>query len=96
MGREDRGPLVLRRLAAHGEMIPVHRIETRIAIPGFVEMDAVGTLLEQSLGAHRVVAQPVIGAVGDDGIDRLLAGDRLGQCARLRLAADGLGIHLRR
>ena len=59
-------------------------------------MDPVGGLLQQRLGAHGIVAQSVIGAVGHHRIDRLLPGERPGQRARLCLATDRLGIHLGR
>ena len=96
MRREDRRPVVRRRVAAHREVVPVHRVEARIAVPRLVEVDPVAGFREQRLGAHGVVAQAVVGAVGDDRVDRLLVGDRLRERARLRLRADRLGIHLRR
>ena len=94
--REDRRALVRRRVAAHREVALVHRVEARVAVPRFVHVDAVARLAEQRLHARRVVAKAVVGAVGDDGVHGLLAGDLLRQRAGLGLRLDRLRIHLRR
>ena len=49
-----------RRVAAHREVIIVHRVEARVAVPGFVEVDPIAGFLEQRLRAHGVVAQAVV------------------------------------
>ena len=67
---EDRRALVVLRVAVHGVAVPVDRIEARVGVPGLVEVDAVDGGIEQLLHASRVVAQPVVGGVGDDRVDR--------------------------
>ena len=51
MRRENRRAVLRmrRRVAAHREAIAVHRIEARVAVPRFVEMDAVDALREPRL-----------------------------------------------
>ena len=96
MGGEDRRPLVLRRVAAHREVVFVHRVEARVAVPRLVHVDPVAGFREQRLHPRRVVAQAVVGAVGDHRVHRLLPGDLLRQRARTGLRLDRLGIHLGR
>ena len=55
VGREHRRPVrrVAGRIAAHGETVAVHRIEARVAVPGFVEVDAVDALRRAAPGPRR-------------------------------------------
>src|SRR5208337_1512523 len=57
---------------AHCEPVPVDRVEPGIGVPGLVEMDAVHALPEQPLDLCRMVAEAVVGRVGDDRMDRYL------------------------
>ena len=70
-GKDGRA-LVLFRIAAHGEVIFIHRVETRIAVPCLVEVDAVHAFIEFRLDLRRIVAKSVIGAVRDDRIGGLV------------------------
>src|SRR5262245_54886990 len=69
MCRKDRGTLVVLGVTVHGVTIPVKRIETRIGVPGFVEMDAIHARIQQLLHTLRVVAEAVVGGIGDDRVD---------------------------
>ena len=65
------GPCVVLRIAVHRVAVAVERIEARVGVPGLVEVDPVDARVEQLLDAPRVVAEPVVGGVGDDRVDRL-------------------------
>lgn len=69
---EHRGPgcVVIVRAAMHREAVLVQRVEPRVAIPGFVEVQAVYALAQQLFDPGDVVGQAVVGGVGDDGMDR--------------------------
>ena len=53
MRGEDRGAVVRRRVAAHREVVTVHRVEARVAVPGLVEVNPVAGFLEQRLARAR-------------------------------------------
>ena len=72
MRGEDRRALVILRIAVHRMPIAIERIEPRVRVPGFVEMDAVDARVEQLLHALRVVAQAVVRGVRDDRVDGAL------------------------
>ena len=67
---EDRRTLVILRIAMHRMPVAIQRIEARVRIPGFVEMDAIDARIEQLLHAFRVVAKAVVGGVRDDRVHR--------------------------
>jgi hypothetical protein len=61
---------VVRRIAAHRVATAVQRIEARVGVPRLVEMNAIDAGAEQLLHATGVVAQAVVGRVGDHRVDR--------------------------
>ena len=67
------GPLWSLRVAVHRVAVAVERIEARVGVPGLVEVNPIDARIEQLLDAPRVVAEPVVGGVGDDRIARLVA-----------------------
>src|SRR6187549_3202773 len=73
-------------IAAHGQAVAVQRIETRIAIPGLVQVDAIDALCEALFHLRRVVTHAVVGAVGEHAVDRTLVVRIPGQ----RVGRDGL------
>ena len=64
--REDRRTLVILRIAVHRVAVAIERVEARVRVPRLVEVDAIDARVEQLLDAARVVAQAVVGRVGDD------------------------------
>ena len=50
--------------------IAIERIEARVRVPGFVEVNAIDARVEQLLDAARVVAQAVVGGVRDHRMHR--------------------------
>jgi hypothetical protein len=89
--REDRGTGVPGRVAVHSVALAVERVEPRVGVPGLVEVDAVNRRIEQLGNAPGVVAQAVVGRVGDDGMD----GARLDHAGDERVGADRLRDGLR-
>src|SRR5882672_3358757 len=94
MRRENRRPIlrVRRRFPSHGISIAIHRIEARVAVPRFIEMDAVDALCESLLGGGRVVAHSVIRAVRQHRVDRALVAARLRKRIGGDAFLDGLGL----
>ena len=79
-GKDGRSVFRMRRwVAPHREAITVQRIEAGVAVPRFVEMDAVNALGEPRLRVGGVVTHAVVGAVRHHGIDRALAARSLDQ-----------------
>src|SRR4026208_282997 len=64
--REDRRTFVILRFAVHCVSFAIERIEARVGIPRFVEVDGIDARVEQLLDAAGVIAQAVIGRVRDD------------------------------
>ena len=98
MRREHRRAVlrVRRRVAAHGVAVAIHRVEARVAVPRFVEMDPVDALAEARLRVGRVVAHAVVGAVGQHRVDGALVPARLGQRIGGDALRDRLGLELLR
>ena len=65
------GPVMCFRITAHGMMIPVHPVETCISIPCFIEMKMIHTLFQFFLDPGCIIADPVIGTIGQNSIRRL-------------------------
>ena len=70
---------------------PVDLVELGVGIPGLVEVDAGDGFRELGDDAVDVVAESVVGGVGDDGVGRVLVGDAVGEGALVDDAADELG-----
>ena len=85
--------LVFRGVAAHGEMVRVHRVEPGIAVPCLVHVDHVHGMIELGLDLRAVVAEAVVGAVRDDRVGGAAALRR--DRARGDLFPDRFGRHLR-
>ncbi len=68
--REHGRAVVVLGIAAHAVAVAVDRIETRVAVPRFVASARDRPCLEQLLHRDRVVAEPVVGRVRDDAVDR--------------------------
>ena len=81
MRRKDRRAVlrVRRRIATHGVAVAIHRIETRVAVPRFIEMDSIDALCETRFRVSRVIAHAVIRAVGQHRIHGALVPARFGQ-----------------
>ena len=74
----------------HRVAVPVERIEPRVGVPGFIEVNPVDARIEERLDAPRVVAEPVVGGVGHDGIDRSGVAVFRHERVRLDRSLDGL------
>ena len=72
MRGEDRRTLVILGIAVHGVTVAIQRVEARIRIPCFVEMDAIDARVEQLLDAACAVAQAIVSGIGDDRVDGAL------------------------
>ena len=70
MGGEDRRSLVVLGVAVHGVAIAIERVEAGVGVPRLVEVDPVDARVQQLLHPAGVVAEPVIGGVGDHGVHR--------------------------
>ncbi len=68
----------------HGEAAAVDFVELGVGVPGLVEVDAGDRLGELFDDAVDVVAEAVVGGVGDDGVGRVLVRDALGERALAR------------
>ena len=64
--------------------MPVDRIETRVRVPRFVEVDAIDARIQERRDPPRVVAQAVVGRVGHHRVDRA----RVGGAGRERVGAN--------
>ena len=64
------GPCVVLGVAEHRVAVPVDRIESGVGVPGLVEVDPVHARVEQLLHPPGVVAEAVVGRVGDDRVHR--------------------------
>lgn len=86
--REHRGPVgtMVARVAVHRMAVAVDRVETRVAVPRFVEVQAVDARAEQFFHARDVVAEAVVRRVRDDRVLRLA----IGQPGRERVRRDRL------
>src|SRR5580765_493672 len=82
VGREDRRALMVRRIAMHRETLAVDRIEASVCVPRLIEVDPVNARVEQFLDTTGVVAQSVVGGVGNHRIHWALL-DSLRQGIRL-------------
>ncbi len=85
VGGEDGRPLVVLGIAEHREAILVDRVEAGVGVPGLVEVDAIHAGVEQLLHPPGVVAEPVVGRVGDHRIDR----PQVGPFGHQRVGLDG-------
>jgi hypothetical protein len=56
---------MVRRIAMHGETLAVDRIEASVCVPRLIEVDPVNARIEQFLDTTGVVAQSVVGGVGN-------------------------------
>ena len=94
MRREYGGAILgmLGGIAAHRVAVLVHRIEPRVGVPRFVEVDAIHALRESFLRVAGVVAHPIVGAVRHHRVDRALGGGALRQRVLRDAFRDGLGL----
>ncbi|MNM81000.1 hypothetical protein D3C81_929860 [compost metagenome] len=88
LGGEDDGVLLARLALGHAVVVLVERMERRIRVPGFVEMQEVHSGAEVVGNLLGVVAKAVVGGVGDHGDARFCA--RLGRLAGQRIGLDHL------
>src|SRR3569833_3183635 len=84
---------MITRIAAHGVAITIHVVEARVAIPGFVKMDAIDTGGQKILRNLRLLAHTVVCAIGDHRISRAA---RDGHGSHDRGCSDVPGYGLRR
>ena len=96
--RKHGGPIrrMVGRIASHRVTVAIHRIESRVAVPGFVEVNAIDALREQRLGLDGVVAHAVIGAVRQHRVDGVLVRGVLGERVVRDRFRDRLGFQPRR
>ncbi len=78
---EDRGAVGHVVGDVHGEATPVNLVELGVGVPCFVEVDAGNGLCELFDDAVDVVAEAVVGGVGDDGVGGVLIRDAVGEGA---------------
>ena len=78
----------------HRKPVPIDRVEPGIGIPGLVEMDAIHALPEKFLHLSGMVAEAIVGGVGDDRMDRGLALGSRGERAGSDLIPDRSRGHL--
>ena len=64
---------------AHGEAALVDLVELGVGVPGFVEVDTRYGFCEFGDDFVDVVAEAVVGGVGDDGVGGVLIGDAGGE-----------------
>ncbi len=76
---------------AHGEAVAVDGVELGVGVPGLVEVDAGDGFGELVDDAVDVVAEAVVGGVGDDGVGGLLGAGAGGEGAFGDELADVLG-----
>ncbi len=76
---------------AHGEAALVDLMELGVGVPCLIEVDARNGLCEFSDDFVDVVAEPVVGGVGDDRVGGVLVRDAGGEWALVDDAADELG-----
>ena len=68
MGGKYRRSPVFFGVAAHGEVIDIHRIESGVGIPCFIKMHPVGALRQKIFRFLGIVADSIISAVGKNDI----------------------------
>src|SRR5262245_29770984 len=94
MRGKDCGATVRRRIPAHCIVVPVHWVETRVAVPGYIKVYPVAVFLNQGLRAHGIVTESVVRTISEHRIDRFLVGYPLRERACLCLGTNGLLLHL--
>ncbi|CIL93573.1 Uncharacterised protein [Salmonella enterica subsp. enterica serovar Typhi] len=83
-------------LAAHRVVIAINRVEARIAVPCFVEVNAIAGFCQQILRLFGVIAYAVIGTVGHHAVRRFLSGFGFGQRAGADFFLQGFRLHFLR
>ena len=87
---------MIARFAAHGIVIGIDRVETCIAVPGFVKVQTIGGFFQQILCFFSVITHAVIGAVGHHAVRRFLPGFVFSQRAFIDFLLQGFRLHFLR
>ena len=89
-GEEGRTVRVRGRIAEHGMPVSIERVEPRVRVPGFVEVQAIDGMARNLDHARHVVGQAVVGRIRDDRVSRFLELDVLRERVRLDPGPHGL------